>query len=266
MGGEIMYDPPPGINAKAYATDAEAIDDLTLGDGIRLDAVMSAQPTIQRAIDDGAPLKFVGKPAFYEPLVFVLDKSRGRSSAMLAKLNKIIEDMHADGTLTKLSLKWYGLDLTASPLANQEELLQWGFSAQASSQRGDPRWSAIQATGMPNTVGCGDYDTAWASASGSGVDWLEVTYSVPVRPGRVNIIQSFGPDQVVKVELHDTVGTYHTIYSGRPQMQGQCPYTLSIPVEGADYGVVGVKITVDQSVLGGWNQIDAVELVGTALP
>jgi polar amino acid transport system substrate-binding protein len=266
MGGEIMYDPPSGIEVKAYTTDAEAIDDLTLGDGVRVDAVMSAQPTIQRAIEDGAPIKFVGTPAFYEPLVFALDRSRGRSDAMLAGLNEIIQDMRDDGTLTELSMEWYGIDITSSPIEPQEELRQWAFSAQVSSQRGDPGWSAIQATGMPNTLQCGDFDTAWASASGGGVDWLEVTYSLPVRPSQVRIVQSFGPNQVVKVEVRDTAGTYHTIYSGQPQAQAQCPYTLSIPVEGTDYGVVGIKITVDQSAMGGWNQIDAVELVGSAVP
>ncbi len=111
MGGEIMYDPPSGIEVKAYTTDAEAIEDLTLGDGIRLDAVMSAQPTIQQAIDSGAPLKFVGTPADAEPLVFALDRARGKSSEMLARLNEIIRAMHDDGTLTELSLKWYGIDL-----------------------------------------------------------------------------------------------------------------------------------------------------------
>jgi polar amino acid transport system substrate-binding protein len=266
MGGEIMYDPPSGIEVKAYTTDAEALEDLALGDGIRLEAVMSAQPTIQAAIESGVPLKFVGTPAFYEPLVFALDKARGRTDAMLTRLNEIIQDMHDDGTLTRLSLKWYGFDITSTSSGSQEELRQWAFSAEASSQRGDPGWSAMQATGMPNTERCGDNDTAWASASSSGVDWLEVRYSVPMRPSRVNIVQSFGPDQVVKVELHDTAGTYHTIYTGQPLSQEQCPYTLSIPVDGADYGVVGIRITVDQSVIGGWNQIDAVELVGSAVP
>jgi peptide/nickel transport system substrate-binding protein len=112
MGGQIMYDPPPGVKVKPYTTDSEAIQDLALGDGVRLDAVMSAQPTIQQAIDSGVPLKYVGTPAFYEPLAFALDKSRGKSDAMLAKLNEIIKAMHEDGTLTSLSEKWYGIDLT----------------------------------------------------------------------------------------------------------------------------------------------------------
>jgi polar amino acid transport system substrate-binding protein len=112
LGGEILYDPPPGIVVTAYSTDQEAIQDLALGDGARLDAVMSAQPTIQGAIDEGVPLKYVGTPAFYEPLAFALDKSRGPSDMMVAKLNEILAEMHADGTLVELSLKWYGLDYT----------------------------------------------------------------------------------------------------------------------------------------------------------
>jgi polar amino acid transport system substrate-binding protein len=112
LGGEVMYDPPTGIEVKPYSTDAEAIQDLALGDGVRLDAVMSAQPTIQNAIDEGVPLKYIGTPAFYEPLAFALDKSRGPSDKMLAKLNDILAEMHSDGTLTKLSEKWYGIDIT----------------------------------------------------------------------------------------------------------------------------------------------------------
>jgi peptide/nickel transport system substrate-binding protein len=112
MGGEIAYDPPAVGEIVAYSTDQEAIQDLALGDGVRLDAVMSAQPTIQGAIEEGVPLKYLGTPAFYEPLAFALDKSRGTSDAMLGKLNEIIAGMHADGTLSELSLKWYGVDIT----------------------------------------------------------------------------------------------------------------------------------------------------------
>jgi polar amino acid transport system substrate-binding protein len=112
MGGEIMYDPPPDVDVSPYSTDSEAIQDLALGDGVRLDAVMSAQPTIQAAIDSGVPLKYVGTPAFYEPLVFSLDKSRGPSNKMVDAFNEILAEMRSDGTLTDLSLKWYGVDIT----------------------------------------------------------------------------------------------------------------------------------------------------------
>jgi len=112
VGEKQMYDPPKNPILKPYSTDAEAIQDLALGDGVRLDAVMSAQPTLQEAINKGVPIKIIGTPAYYEPLAFALDKSRGPSSKMLAKLNEIIAAMHADGTLTRLSMKWYGIDIT----------------------------------------------------------------------------------------------------------------------------------------------------------
>ncbi len=112
LGGEIIYDAPENITQKPYSTDAEAIQDLALGDGVRLDGVMSAQPTIQNAIDSGVPIKYVGTPAFYEPLAFSLDKKRGPSDKALAKFNEIIAAMHADGTLSDLSMKWYGVDIT----------------------------------------------------------------------------------------------------------------------------------------------------------
>lgn len=111
-GYEVVYaDWEPGL-VRPYQTDAEAIQDLALGDGVRLDAVMSAIPTLREAINTGTPLRLLGDPVFYEPLCFALDKSRGPSQAMLDRLNGIIADMHEDGTLTALSMQFYGEDLT----------------------------------------------------------------------------------------------------------------------------------------------------------
>ncbi len=111
-GYQINYpDWEPG-EVRPYSTDAEAIQDLALGDGVRLDAAMSAIPTLQEAINTGQPLRLLGGPAFYEPLCFALDKGRGTSDAMLTRLNEILAEMHADGTLSELSMQFYGEDLT----------------------------------------------------------------------------------------------------------------------------------------------------------
>ena len=95
---------------KTYDTDTSAFDDLRLGDGVRLDAVFSALPTIQEAIKNGYPMRVVGSPAFYEPLSVATDKGDAEFNA---KVSEIVSAMHADGTLTKLSEKWYGVDLTS---------------------------------------------------------------------------------------------------------------------------------------------------------
>jgi polar amino acid transport system substrate-binding protein len=100
-------------NIVTYDTDSTAIQDLSLGDGARLDAVISATPTLQGAINKDRPIKIVGDPIFYEPLAVAFDRSAPLDIASLvAAVGGIVDEMHADGTLTDLSMTWYGEDLT----------------------------------------------------------------------------------------------------------------------------------------------------------
>ena len=50
--------------------------------------------------------------AFSQPIVMALDQARGPSNLMIAALNRIIADMHDDGTLTSISMTWLGIDVT----------------------------------------------------------------------------------------------------------------------------------------------------------
>ncbi|MFQ5623253.1 MAG: transporter substrate-binding domain-containing protein [Paracoccaceae bacterium] len=92
-----------------YDTDSLALDDLRLGDGVRLDAVITALPTAAEAIKAGYPLKIVGEPLFMEPLSVAIDKG---DPELGAKIAEIVQAMHEDGTLSALSDKFYGVDLT----------------------------------------------------------------------------------------------------------------------------------------------------------
>lgn len=96
---------------RTYETDTNAFDDLRLGDGTRLDGVLSALPTIEEAIKSGYPMKVLGDPVFYEPLSVAVDKG---DAAFAAKMTEIVDAMRKDGTLGKLSEKWYGVDLTSA--------------------------------------------------------------------------------------------------------------------------------------------------------
>lgn len=104
------YKVTPG-EIRTYETDTNVFDDLRLGDGVRLDAGISALPTIKGAIDAGYPLKVLGDPVFYEPLAVAIDKG---DPEFAAEIKRIVDEMHADGTLKKFSLKWYGVDLTTA--------------------------------------------------------------------------------------------------------------------------------------------------------
>ena len=47
---------------------------------------------------------------FYEPLGVAVDKSGPADTQFMAAVDQIVGDMHADGTLTALSMKWFGTD------------------------------------------------------------------------------------------------------------------------------------------------------------
>lgn len=101
---------------QTYDTDSTAIQDLSLGDGTRLDAVISALPTLQEAIKNGAPIRIVGAPLYHEPLAVAIDRgSELDPTSLVDRISEIVEEMHDDGTLSELSEKWYGVDLTTGP-------------------------------------------------------------------------------------------------------------------------------------------------------
>ena len=114
LEGETILKPAPeAIDAKIYDTDSLALTDLALGDGTRVDGVLTALPTAEEAIKGGQPLKILGDPVYYEDLGLAFDQKSALDSKGLADaVTKIIDDMHKDGTLTKLAAKYYSSDLT----------------------------------------------------------------------------------------------------------------------------------------------------------
>lgn len=107
---EVDYKVPEDVTLKTYDTDTTALQDLVLG---RIDAVMSAVPTITEAIDSGSAIQLLGEPVFYEPLAAAADKDASLDSQpFIDRVSEVIQEMHEDGTLTDLSMQWYGEDLT----------------------------------------------------------------------------------------------------------------------------------------------------------
>lgn len=94
---------------KSYQGPQPIFDDLRLGDGTRLDGMVEGLPAILAAIKSGYPIKVVGEPIYYEPLALAIDRG---DQEFNDKLAQIIADMKADGSMTALSMKWYGVDYT----------------------------------------------------------------------------------------------------------------------------------------------------------
>lgn len=145
-----------------------------------------------------------------------------------------------------------------------EMLRQWAVSAVASSEYAEEGWSARQATGEPNVGGCEDDVFAWASSSSNTVEWIELSYETAVIPYELTIWQTYNPSQVVDITGIDEGGTEYLIWAGDPYAADYCPYDMLVTIEpDKEVYINKLRVTIDQSVLGlGWNEIDAVELVG----
>ncbi|MCF6368095.1 transporter substrate-binding domain-containing protein [Rhizobium halophilum] len=106
----IEYKLEPG-DIRTFADSMLPFDDLRLGAGVRLDAVIAPEQTAENAIKNGYPLRILeGDYAFREPLVVIAEKG---DDEWTAKIGEIIDQMKGDGTLSALTTKWYGKDFSA---------------------------------------------------------------------------------------------------------------------------------------------------------
>ena len=106
----IEYKLEPG-EVRTFADSMLPFDDLRLGDGVRLSAVIAPEQTAMNAIKNGYPVKVLeGEYAFREPLVVIAEKV---DPEWTTKVGGIVEEMKKDGTLGQLTTKWYGKDYSA---------------------------------------------------------------------------------------------------------------------------------------------------------
>ncbi|WP_321508441.1 transporter substrate-binding domain-containing protein [uncultured Methanoregula sp.] len=96
----------------AYENEAVALEDLALGDGVKLDAVLTNQPLGEDAMKGGMPIRQLGKPVFYDYDGAAVDRKSSRDPASFVRnVTGIIREMNQDGTLLKFSQQYYGRDL-----------------------------------------------------------------------------------------------------------------------------------------------------------
>jgi polar amino acid transport system substrate-binding protein len=92
----------------AFETEAPGLAAAAKG---KIDAFLAADPVGKARIKEGAALRKLPDVAFtYYPSGFV-DKSSGLSARRFVdRINEIIGGLQADGTLKRLSMKWFGAD------------------------------------------------------------------------------------------------------------------------------------------------------------
>jgi polar amino acid transport system substrate-binding protein len=82
---------------------------LALGPGVRLDAIVSDLATAQATINAMHTLKIVGPMLYAEPNVVATEKGDPEWDGAVTRT---FDALMADGTLAKISIKWFGQDIT----------------------------------------------------------------------------------------------------------------------------------------------------------
>ncbi|MFO1031136.1 MAG: hypothetical protein U1F60_08660 [Planctomycetota bacterium] len=145
-------------------------------------------------------------------------------------------------------------------------LRQWARSARASSEYRTTDYAAAQATGAPDVGKAGDSPKAWAAKlADGGEEWLEVTFARAVRATGLRIVQSHAPGAIVRIEAIAADGTVAVVWTG-PDATSYAKHTIGVllatfPVTAQP--VATFKIVLDTKRVADWNEIDAVELVGS---
>lgn len=108
-----------------YDTDTSALEALAIGDGFHLDAAMTDPDTGQVAIDEGLPIKQLGDTIYHDFVSIAVDKKSSLDSMPLVlRVSEIISEMHQDGFLRELSMKYFQGDFTPPAAAFDLQALE----------------------------------------------------------------------------------------------------------------------------------------------
>jgi len=122
-------------------------------------------------------------------------------------------------------------------------------------------WSVEQATGPRDTFQGGDIPTAWASRTqDGGEEWLLLGYENAVDIAEVHVWETYNPGAVTEVSAVLDDDTEITLWAG-DDPTAQAPAELVVQAQ-QEVNAKRVKLYLDSANHPGWNEIDAVELVG----
>lgn len=107
--------PPANVKVKTEPSDNDCAEFTKSGRDVG-EGFLTSSTVVDSSIANGTPIVKVGDPVYIEQLAASTDKSGPNDASFIAAVTRIIDNMHADGTLTTLSKKWFnGQDLTVKP-------------------------------------------------------------------------------------------------------------------------------------------------------
>jgi hypothetical protein len=122
-------------------------------------------------------------------------------------------------------------------------------------------WGPEQAVGPPDTYGAGDIVTAWAPREqDGGAEWLRLDYGTPIAIAEVRVRETYYPGAIARVTAVQSDGSESLIWEGTYHATTPSAETM-FDVQGS-IETATVILYLDTTRVPGWNEIDAVALVG----
>ena len=122
-------------------------------------------------------------------------------------------------------------------------------------------WGPEQATGKPDTRGYGDLPTAWATQNpDGGAEWLELSFERAVPIQKVRVFCTFNPGALTKITTFEADGQEMVFWEGEQPPKDEVDVFEVAPRKDA-LRSQKIKLYLDTKRKGGWNEIDAVEIV-----
>jgi ABC-type amino acid transport substrate-binding protein len=112
----IYAQPPADVTVVSLSTDQECAQAIQAG---RRDFVgyVTSGTVIDSNIAAGLQVTKLTGAVFAEELAVAIDKAHTKPvDTLVTALDGYVKDMHSDGTLTAISTKWFGVDLTEPPV------------------------------------------------------------------------------------------------------------------------------------------------------
>ena len=124
-----------------------------------------------------------------------------------------------------------------------------------------PSWSAARLIGPPNANPNQDDVNAWASARADmGMQWIDLGFGKPMRVESLRIFEVCVAGAVVQIDGVTESGARRRLWAGHDPLTE--PGVFEVPIRTMREPMSRIRIHLDTNAHSGWNEIDAVELVG----
>ena len=159
--------------------------------------------------------------------------------------------------------------LSAGPIHAQNELIeQWvqgavGQSSGINSTAGESEriFGEPDATCVPFEDLAFEFN-AWVTGEPDrGEEWIEVRFAQPVFATAIEVHEALNPGAVVRILIRDFSGELHEVWAGKDP-NDTCPAVLRADFEPLAFASNTVRVELNTALVPGFNQLDAVKLVG----